>query len=68
MPLDHVVGVAVVGGHQPPAAQGLARLQELPEALVHQGARARRRGEVARVPDLLSFCFFEFFFPYENRV
>lgn len=53
MPLDHVVGVAVVGGHQPPPSQRLADLEELSQTLVDERAGADRRGEVAGVPNLL---------------
>ena len=58
MPLDHVVGVAVVGGHQPPPTQRLADLKQLAEALVDEGAGPRRRGKVAGVPDLFLWSFF----------
>jgi hypothetical protein len=60
MPLDHVVGVAVVGGHQPPPPQRLADLEELSQTLVDEGAGAGRRGEVTRVPDLILEVFFSF--------
>ena len=61
MPLDHVVGVAVVGSHQPPPSKRLTDLEEFPKTLVDQGAGPRRRGEVACVADL--FCVLCFFFP-----
>ena len=50
--LDHVVGVAVVAGHQPAAAHLLHRLQEVAQVAVHRGARAYHCLQVASVTHL----------------
>ena len=50
--LDHIVGIAMVGGHQPAAAEALHRLQQLPQARVAHRHRADDRLQVAGVPHL----------------